>query len=117
MTAGAFDGAMTAAGTEVRRIAGGDATPVPVLRDLIFTCLRHDALHDLIVERLDLLARMERLDLLPDEEEPDLPRRLAGALPDLIDELLRSARYEDWVHVAAALTDAYHDAAGAGEVR
>jgi hypothetical protein len=86
--------------TEVRGIADGDAIPVDVLRDLLLTCLRHDALRDVVTERLDLLAKEGRLDV----------SIAAEALPEMIGDVFGVIDREDWRHVSGALTDAYLDA-------
>jgi hypothetical protein len=41
---------------DLRQIADGDTIPAAVLRDFLLTCLRHDALGDMVLERLDRLA-------------------------------------------------------------
>ncbi|MBS1885635.1 MAG: hypothetical protein JSU06_00435 [Actinobacteria bacterium] len=97
--------APTAGGAGPRRgarsIAPGDSIAVPLLRDFLLACLRHDALSDVTMERLDLMARNARLDLV----------WLAEALPVLVGDLLAVAEAEDWEYVADALSRAYLDAA------
>jgi hypothetical protein len=90
---------------DVREVGDGDTISAPVVRDFLLTCLRHDALHDVVMERLDILAREGGLDI----------SRVAEVLPELHAELLRVVRSPDWIYAAGALMDAYSDAAGEGE--
>lgn len=92
-------------GCDVRAVGDGDTISASVLRDFLLICLRHDALQDVVMERLDLLARQGELDI----------PRVAKMLPGLHAELLGAVRSPDWVHAAGALVDAYRDAAGEDE--
>jgi hypothetical protein len=92
-------------GRDLREVADGDLISAAVLRDFLLTCLRHDALHDVVMERLDLLAREGALDI----------SRVARMLAELHAELLGVVRHPDWIYAAGALMDAYRDAAGEGE--
>jgi hypothetical protein len=86
-------------------VGDGDLISAQVLRDFLLGCLRNDALHDVVMERLDILAREGELDV----------SRVAKMLPELHAELLRVVRAQDWIYAAGALMDAYRDAAGEGE--
>lgn len=101
MSAGPVDRSTSLAEMEVRNLGDGDAIPVSVLRDLLLTCLRHDALGDVTMERLDRLAKEGTLDVAT----------VARMAPALIGEILGVVGHEDWLHVSGALIDAYRDAA------
>jgi hypothetical protein len=101
MNAGPVDGRTSPAETEVRSIGDGDAIPVSVLRDLVQICLRHDALGDVTMERLDRLAKEGALDVAT----------VTRMAPALMGEILGVVGHEDWLHVSGALIDAYRDAA------
>jgi hypothetical protein len=92
---------------DLRQVGEGDLISAAVLRDFLLACLRHDALHDVVMERLDALAREGGLDI----------SRVAKMLPELHAELLGVVRAPDWIYAAGALIDAYRDAAGEGEAR
>ena len=47
---------------ELRVIAGEDAIPVRTLRDFILQALRHDAISDVLIERMVSRAERGRLD-------------------------------------------------------
>jgi len=87
---------------ETRRITEGDEIPVAVLRDLLFGVLRHDALHDALIERMDFHARREQLD----------PEGLSAALPEMVGDVLAVATRDDWLAVAEAFVEGFRDATG-----
>jgi hypothetical protein len=89
-------------GAEVRRIGADDAIPVTVLRDFLLGALRHDAIHDVLFERMDFHAARRQLDA----------DGLAAVLPELIGDVLAVASKEDWIALAEILIDSYDDAAG-----
>ncbi|MBS1885992.1 MAG: hypothetical protein JSU06_02290 [Actinobacteria bacterium] len=96
-----------AARCDVREVGDGDKISGAVPRDFLLTCLRHDALHDVVVERLDDLAKDGHLDI----------SRVAKLLPRLHEELLAAVRTPDWIYVAGAMIDAYRDATEEGGPR
>lgn len=94
--------------TQVREFTPGDTITVEVLRDFLMTALRHDAIADVLVERMAFHARRGQLDAVG----------LAAVLPELIGDVLHVARKEDWVALAEALIDAAgDDLSGGGEER
>jgi hypothetical protein len=94
--------------TQVREFMPGDTITVEVLRDFLMTALRHDAIADVLIERMAFHARRGRLDAVG----------LAAVLPELIGDVLHVARKEDWLAIAEALIDAARDdLPGRGEGR
>lgn len=94
--------------TQVRELSPGDVITVEVLRDFLFTALRHDAIADALVERMAFHARRGQLDAVG----------LAAVLPELIGDVLHVARKEDWTAIAEALIEAARDdLPGGGEER
>jgi hypothetical protein len=91
----------------VREVGDGDKISEALLRDFLLTCLRHDALHDAVVEEIDALATKGRLDI----------SRVAKLLPRLHEELLAAVRTPDWIYVTGATMDAYRDATEEGGPR
>jgi hypothetical protein len=85
--------------TQVRELTPGDAITVEVLRDFLMTALRHDAIADVLVERMAFHARRGQLDAVG----------LAAVLPELVGDVLHVARKEDWLALAEALIDAARD--------
>lgn len=104
MTSRAAEGEAPAAGRDVREVEDGDRISEAVLRDFLLACLRHDALHDVVIERIDELATDGDLDT----------SRVAALLPRLHGELLAVVRCPDWIYAAGALIDAYRDATEEG---
>jgi hypothetical protein len=96
-----------ACGRDVREVGDGDRISEAVLRDFLLASLRHDALHDVVVERIDDLASERELDI----------SRVAALLPRLHGELLAAVRVPDWTYAAGALIDAYRDATEEGVTR
>jgi hypothetical protein len=94
--------------TQVRQITAGDTITVDVLHDFIMAALRHDAIADVLVERMAFHARRGQLDAVG----------IAAVLPELIGDVLDVATNEDWVALAEALIDAARDdLPGGGEER
>ncbi len=89
-----------ACGGEVREVEDGGRISEAVVRDFLLACLRHDALHDVVVERIDAMATEGQLEI----------SRVAALLPRLHGELLAVVRCPDWIYAAGALIDAYRDA-------
>ena len=88
-------------GTEqgIRQIAGDDVIDVGVLRDFILQALRHEAVADALIERMDFHAQRHQLDAVG----------LAAVLPELIGDVLAVATKEDWTTIAEALIGAARD--------
>ena len=82
-------------GEDIRRIAAGDTIPVAVLRDFVLATLRHDAISDVLIERMVSRAERGRLDA----------RGLSPLLPELIDDVLGAAAEEDWLAIADTLIE------------
>jgi hypothetical protein len=80
---------------ELRLIAGEDAIPVRTLRDFILQALRHDAISDVLIERMVSRAERGRLDA----------HSLSVLLPELIGDVLDAAAEEDWLAIADVLID------------
>jgi hypothetical protein len=100
MTSEGAENGVSVGGHDAREIGGGDRISEAVLRDFLLTCLRHDALHDVVIERIDEQATEGDLDI----------SRVAALLPRLHGELLAVVRCPDWIYAAGALIDAYRDA-------
>lgn len=80
---------------DIRRIAIDDAIPARVLRDFLMQALRHDAISDVLIERMVLQAERGELDA----------HHLSAVLPELIPQLLDVATNEDWTAIADALIE------------
>lgn len=89
---------------EIRRIAEGETIPVTTLRDFILWALRHEALYDVVLERMAFHADRNQLDAIG----------LAAALPELIGDVLEVGTKEDWTVVAEVLIEEFRDARGGG---
>lgn len=82
-------------GEDTRCIAAGETIPVAVLRDFVLAALRHDAISDVLIERMVSRAERGRLDA----------HSLSALLPELIDDVLGAAAAEDWLAIADALIE------------
>lgn len=82
-------------GEDIRRIATEDTIPVAVLRDFVLAALRHDAISDVLIERMVSRAERGRLDA----------HSLSALLPELIDDVLGAAAEEDWLAIADVLIE------------
>lgn len=82
-------------GEDIRRIAADDTIPVAVLRDFVLAALRHDAISDILIERMVSRAERGRLDA----------HGLSALLPELIDDVLGAAAEEDWLAIADVLIE------------
>ncbi len=80
---------------EQRTINPGDTISAGVLRDFLLRALRHDAISDILIERMVFRAERGRLDA----------QGLSALLPELIVEVLDAAANEDWMAVADALIE------------
>ncbi len=85
--------------TQVRELTPGDAITVEVLRDFLFTALRHGANR----------RRPGRADGLPRAAGQLDAVGLAAVLPELIGDVLHVARRQDWTAIAEVLIDAARD--------
>jgi hypothetical protein len=85
---------------DLRRIAHEDAIPVGTLRDFLLRALRHDAINDVLIERLVSRAERGRLDA----------HGLSASLPELIGEVLDAATDEDWMAIADSLVEDMREA-------
>jgi hypothetical protein len=80
---------------DLRWIARDDAIPIRTLRDLLLQALRHDAIADVLIERMVARAEAGRLDA----------HSLSVLLPELIGDVLDAAAKEDWLAIADALIE------------
>lgn len=80
---------------DIRWIACGDTIPTALLRDFLVRALRHDAIRDVLIERMALRAERGRLD----------PGSLAVLLPQLIADVLDVATNDDWTAIADGLIE------------
>jgi hypothetical protein len=85
---------------ELRRIAREDAIPVRTLRDFLAQALRHEAIADVLIERMVSRAERGRLDA----------HGLSALLPELIGDVLDAAAEEDWLAIADALIEDMREA-------
>jgi hypothetical protein len=69
--------------------------------------LRHEALYDVVLERMAFHAERNQLDAVG----------LAAVLPELIGDVLEVGTKEDWIAVAGVLIEDYRDARGEGAAR
>lgn len=82
-------------GEDIRRISCDDRIPVAILRDFLMATLRHEAIADVLIERMVFQVERGELDA----------HRLAAVLPELIPQLLDVANNEDWMAIADALIE------------
>jgi hypothetical protein len=80
---------------DLRRIARDDTIPVGILRDFLLRALGHDAIKDVLIERMVSRAARGRLDA----------HGLSALLPELIGDVLDAAANEDWMAIADALIE------------
>ena len=80
---------------DLRWIARDDAIPIRTLRDFLLQALRHDAIADVLIERMVARAEAGRLDA----------HSLSVLLPELIGDLLDATANEDWLAIADALIE------------
>ena len=80
---------------DLRWIARDDSIPVATLRDFLVQALRHDAIADVLIERMVSRAEAGRLDA----------HSLSALLPGLIGDVLDAAANEDWLAIADALIE------------
>lgn len=85
---------------EIRRIGRDDTIPASVLRDFLMRALRHDAIADVLIERMVLRSERGQLDA----------HSLAALLSELIYDVLDVAGNEDWLVIADALIEDMRDA-------
>lgn len=83
----------------IRRISREDTIPISVLRDFLLQALRHDAIGDVLIERMASRAERGSLDV----------HGLSALLPELIDHVLDAASNEDWMAIADLLIDDMRD--------
>ncbi|MGH2973580.1 MAG: hypothetical protein ACRDLL_01745 [Solirubrobacterales bacterium] len=83
------------ASEDLRWIGRDDAIPVGVLRDFLLQALRHDAIADVLIERMVSRAEAGQLNA----------KGLSALLPELIDDVLGVSSNEDWLAIADALID------------
>ena len=88
------------AGEDIRRIGSDDTIPVGVLRDFLMQALRHDAIRDVLIERMASRAERGRLDA----------HRLSTLLPELIGDVFDVATNEDWMAIADTLIEDMREA-------
>lgn len=84
----------------VRRIASDDTITADVLRDFLLRALRHEAIADVLVERMASRAERGNLDAFT----------LSAILPDLIAEVVVVATNEDWMAIADVLIEDMREA-------
>jgi hypothetical protein len=87
-------------GEDIRRIGSEDSIPVDILRDFLLRALRHEAIADVLIERMASRAERGNLDAFS----------LSAILPDLIAEVLVVATNEDWLAIADALIEDMREA-------
>ncbi|HMC50826.1 MAG TPA: hypothetical protein VKH20_09275 [Solirubrobacterales bacterium] len=80
---------------DLRWIGRDDAIPAGVLRDFLLQALRHDAIADVLIERMVSRAEAGRLNA----------RGLSALLPELIDDVLGISTNEDWLAIADTLIE------------
>lgn len=91
---------LAASEEETRRIASDDTIPVGVLRDFLLRALRHEAIADVLIERMASRAERGNLD----------PFTLSAILPDLIAEVVVVTTNEDWMAIADVLIEDMREA-------
>jgi hypothetical protein len=87
-------------GEDIRRISSDDRIPVAILRDFLMAALRHEAIADILIERMAFQAERGELDA----------HRLSAVLPELIPQLLDVATNQDWMAIADALIEDMREA-------
>ena len=87
-------------GEDIRRIGSDDTIAVDVLRDFLMQALRHDAIRDVLIERMTSRAERGNLDAFS----------LSAILPDLIAEVLVVTTNEDWMAIADVLIEDMREA-------
>lgn len=80
---------------EIRQVASDDAIPARLLRDFVLQALRHDAIRDVLLERMVFRA----------EGAGSMLMVCPPSCPDLIAEVLDATACEDWIEVADALIE------------
>lgn len=80
---------------DLRWIARGDAIPADVLRDCLLRAMRHEAIADVLIERMVSRAERGNLDA----------HNLSGVLPELIGDVLDGATNGDWMAIADVLIE------------
>ena len=93
-------GCIDGRGEQTRRIASDDTIPVGILRDFLLRALRHEAIADVLIERMASRAERGNLD----------PFTLSAILPDLIAEIVVVATNEDWTAIADVLIEDMREA-------
>lgn len=88
------------AGEDIRRIGSDDTILVSVLRDFLMQALRHDAIRDVLIERMASRAERGRLDA----------HSLSVLLPELIADVFDVAINEDWMAIADTLIEDMREA-------
>lgn len=91
---------------DLRRVGPEERITGALLHDFLLSALRHDAIHDAVIERMAFFADCGQLDA----------EGLAYVLPELVGELLAVVDKADWIILAEVLIDAYRDAESGGEV-
>ncbi len=85
--------------TPARQLASGDTVSADLLRDFLATALRHDAIRDVLIDRvvaaIEGLHSIDRLRF----------RRLGSELPGLIADVIDAADPADWQAVAERLIE------------
>ena len=87
-------------GEDIRRIGSDDTIAVDVLRDFLMQALRHDAIRDVLIERMAGRAERGRLDA----------HSLSALLPELIGDVFDVATDEDWMAIADVLIEDMREA-------
>ena len=87
-------------GEDIRQIGSDDTIAVGVLRDFLMQALRHDAIRDVLIERMASRAERGNLDAF----------NLSAILPDLIAEVLVVTTNEDWMAIADVLIEDMREA-------
>jgi hypothetical protein len=85
---------------DIRRIGSDETIPVNILRNFLQQALRHDAISDVLIERMVFRAERGRLDA----------HGLSALLPDLIGDVFDVATNEDWMAIADALIEDMREA-------
>jgi hypothetical protein len=83
------------ASEDLRWLGRDDAIPAKVLRDFLLQALRHDAIADVLIERMASRAEAGRLNV----------KGLSALLPELIDDVLGVSSNEDWLAIADVLIE------------
>jgi hypothetical protein len=83
------------ASEDLRWLGRDDAIPAKVLRDFLLQALRHDAIADVLIERMASQVEAGRLNV----------KGLSALLPELIDDVLGVSSNEDWLAIADVLIE------------